>query len=185
MPLGPSFEGVLQAARVGAEWAWTQIYRDLSPVVLRYLRAQGAKEPEDLLGEVFVRVVRFLPTFTGDEPEFRAWVFRVARNAFIDSWRREGRRPLEYVPDELLTGVGVVESAETEAMRRLTYERVCVTLGKLSDYQREVIFLRVIVGLSIEEVALVLGRSPGSVKSLQLRGLAALRREISQEAVSE
>lgn len=185
MPLGPNFETVIQAARVGADWAWTQIYRDLSPSVLRYLRARGAKEPEDLLGEVFVSVVRALPTFEGGETEFRAWVFKCARNSFIDSWRREGRRPVEYVPDELLANVGQAESAESEAMRRHSYERVRAILGGLSDYQREVIFLRVIVGLSIEEVACVLGRSCGSVKSLQSRGLAALRREISREAVSK
>lgn len=185
MPLGPNFDSVLQAARVGADWAWTRIYRDLSPSVLRYLKAQGAKEPEDLLGEVFVSIVRSLSTFAGTETEFRAWVFTCARNRLIDSWRRDGRRPVEYVPDEQLAAAGQAESAESEAMRRLAYERVQATLSRLSVYQREVIFLRVVVGLSIEEVAQVLGRSSGSVKSLQSRGLATLRREISREAVSK
>jgi RNA polymerase sigma-70 factor (ECF subfamily) len=185
VPLGPNFESCLQAARVGADWAWTQIYRDLSPSVLRYLRAQGAKEPEDLLGDVFVCVVKSLPTFDGGEPEFRSWVFKCARNSLIDSWRRAGRRPVVYVPDELLGSAGQADSAEAEAMRRLAYERVRATLGKLSRHQCEVIFLRVVAGLSIEEVAHVLGRSSGSVKSLQSRGLAALRREISREAVSK
>jgi RNA polymerase sigma factor (sigma-70 family) len=183
--LGSNFEGVLQAARLGADWAWTQIYRDLSPSVLRYLRAQGAKEPEDLLGDVFLCIVRAIATFEGTEPEFRAWVFKCSRNALIDSWRREGRRPVEYVPSELLVGAGEADSAEAEAMRRLAYDRVQATLGTLSRHQREVIFLRVVAGLSIDEVAIVLGRSPGSVKSLQSRGLATLRREISREAVSK
>jgi RNA polymerase sigma-70 factor (ECF subfamily) len=185
MPLGSNFETVLQAARVGADWAWAQIYRDLSPSVLRYLQAQRAKEPEDLLGEVFVCVVRSLPTFEGGEADFRAWVFKCARNCLVDSWRRDGRRPVEYVSEELLTGIGQAESAEAEVVRRVAYERVRVTLGRLSDRQRDVIFLRVIVGLSIEEVACVLGRSCGSVKSLQSRGLARLRREMSREAVSK
>lgn len=185
MSLGPNFETLLQAARLGADWAWTEIYRDLSPSVLRYLRAQGAREPEDLLGEVFLSVVRSLPTFSGAEQDFRAWVFTCARNVLIDAWRREGRRPIEYVPDELLGGTGQAESAEAEAMRRLAYERVRVALDRLSDHQREVIFLRVIVGLSIDEVARVLDRSSGSVKSLQSRGIAALRREISRRPVSK
>lgn len=185
MPLGPNFESVLQAARVGADWAWAQIYRDLSPSVLRYLRAQGAKEPEDLLGEVFVCIVRSLPGFTGDESDFRAWTFTCARNCLIDAWRRDGRRPLEYVPDEILMSAAESDSAEAEVMRRLAYKRVVATLATLTSHQREIIFLRIVVGLSIDEVARVLGRSSGSVKSLQSRGLAALRREISREAVSK
>jgi RNA polymerase sigma-70 factor (ECF subfamily) len=185
MPIGPNFETMLQAARVGSDWAWTQLYRDLSPAVLRYLRARGAKEPDDLVGEVFVTVVRSLPTFSGGESEFRAWVFTCARNLLVDSWRRDGRRPVEYVPDELLPEVGDNRSAEAEALHRMASESVRSTLERLSPHQREVIFLRVVVGLSIEEVARVLGRSPGSVKSLQSRGLATLRRETSREAVSK
>jgi RNA polymerase sigma-70 factor (ECF subfamily) len=185
MSLGPNFETVLQAARLGADWAWTQIYRDLSPSVLRYLRAHGAREPEDLLGEVFLSVVRALPTFGGAEQDFRAWVFKCARNVLIDAWRREGRRPVEYVPDELLADAGQAESAEGEAMRRLAFERTRVALNRLSEHQREVIFLRVIVGMSIDEVAKVLDRSSGSVKSLQSRGIATLRREFLRKPVSK
>lgn len=184
MPLGPDFDSMLQAARVGAEWAWAGIYRDLAPIVLRYLRAQGSAEPEDLLGEVFVSVVRKLPTFQGEEPEFRAWVFTIARNALIDAWRRDGRRPVDYVADPLLLDARQVLSAEDDAMRRLAHERVSATLGRLSPHQREVVFLRVIAGLSIDECARVLGKRPGAVKSLQARGLAAIRREILRGAVS-
>lgn len=58
--LGETFSGTFAAARVGAEWAWATIYRDLSPVVLGYLRARRATEPEELTGEVFLQVVRDL-----------------------------------------------------------------------------------------------------------------------------
>lgn len=75
MSLGVNFPSVLDAARTGAEWAWTAIYRDLSPAVLRYLRARGAREPEDVLGEVFLQVVRSISHFSGEEHDFRAWVF--------------------------------------------------------------------------------------------------------------
>lgn len=185
MSLGPNFDSVLQAARVGAEWAWVQLYRELSSPVLRYLRANGAREPEDLLGEVFVHVVKSLPSFEGSECEFRAWVFKTARNIHIDAWRREGRRPVEYRSDALQDCIGESESAEALVLRRLAYDRVQTTLARLSRHQREVIFLRIIAGLSIEEVANVLGKSPGAVKSLQSRGLCALHREISRGAVSE
>lgn len=181
--IGTSFDSVLQAARVGAEWAWTQLYRDLSPAVLRYLRAHGASEPEDLLGEVFVQVVTKVSAFEGSETEFRAWVFTIARNQTIDAWRRAGRRPVDYVPMELLE-VGESQSAEADALRRLAYRRVSATLAELSPEQRDVIFLRIIAGLSIEQVARMLGKKPGAIKALQSRGLAAIRRNISREAVS-
>jgi RNA polymerase sigma-70 factor (ECF subfamily) len=74
-PFGESFQDLLEAARAGGEWAWTLIYRDLAPTVLGYLRAEGAHEPEDLLCEVFLHVVRGINTFEGDEDGFRSWVF--------------------------------------------------------------------------------------------------------------
>lgn len=185
MSLGDNFDNVLQAARVGAEWAWVELYRDLSPSVLRYIRAHGAKEPEDVLGEVFVGVVRSLASFNGNESAFRAWVFRSARNAIIDSWRRNSRQPIVFMSDDMIIDTGSADSAEAEVMQRLAYDKVMRVLSKLTEHQREVVFLRVLVGLSVEEVAQVVGKSSGSVKALQVRGLAALRREISREAVSK
>ncbi len=184
MVLGPNFDGVLQAARLGAEWAWTQIYRDLSPAVLRYLTAQGAENPEDLLGELFLRIVQALPTFEGDEQRFRAWVFTCARNLMRDAWRRSRRAPIEYMSHDLLAEIGGNDSTESETARREAYERVQKVLSRLTPEQRDVVFLRIIVGLSIEEVTHVLSKSPGSVKSLQSRALASIRRAISKEAVS-
>lgn len=185
MAIGPEFPTVLQAARVGAEWAWTVLYRDLSPQVLRYLNGQRVRDPEDRLGDVFVSVVRSIDTFEGGESDFRAWVFRCARNAVIDSWRRDGRRPLDLVPDEELHGAVTTLSAEDDALGGLELASVRTMLDRLSDRQREVIFLRVVVGLSIDECAAVLRRTPGSVKSLQLRGLATLKRIFFGEAVSK
>jgi RNA polymerase sigma-70 factor (ECF subfamily) len=184
--LGPNFESILQAARVGAEWAWTAIYRDLAPSVLRYLRARGASDPEDLLGETFVKVVRSLASFEGGEAEFRAWIFTLARNGLIDEWRRDGRQPVEFLSsDALLAVCGDTPSAEACLLQKQAYERVSSVLSSLSEAQRDVVFLRVIAGLSIEECARVLGKRPGAVKSLQLRGLAAIRREMSPKAVSK
>lgn len=182
--LGTNFESVLQAARLGADWAWTAIYRDLAPDVLRYVRVQGASEPEDVLGEAFLSVVRRLENFEGGESEFRAWVFTIARNSLIDAWRRDGRRPVDYVAPDTLPPVGETSSAEEDVLRRDSYDRVVATLSRLSAQQREVVFLRLVVGLSIEETARVLSNTTGAVKSLQSRGLAAIRREISKEAVS-
>jgi len=182
--IGHNFGTVLQAARLGAEWAWTDLYRDLSPTVLRYLRAHGATEAEDALGEVFVSVVSKLAEFEGGEQQFRAWVFTIARNRIIDQRRRNARRPVEYVAPEFLYNSVHAEDTETVALRRIEYERVYAVLSRRTFEQRDVLFLRVIACLPIDEVARVLGKQPGAVKSLQRRGLDAIRREISEEAVS-
>lgn len=179
------FAAVLAAARLGAEWAWSTVYRDLSPTVLRYLKAHGAHEPEDLLGDVFVQVVRKFSDFTGGERDFRAWVFTIARNRLTDEWRRDSRRPLDYVPDEVLTGCATeVGNAEDDAMRRIADQRVRAIIEQLSPDQRDVLFLRLLAGFTIEEVASVVGKRPGAVKALQARGVAAIRREISRKGVT-
>lgn len=185
MAIGMEFPSTLQAARLGAEWAWSRIYRDASPAVLRYLRAHGTADAEDLLGDTFVQVVRRIATFDGStEEQFRAWIFAIARNRMMDEWRRSARRPVEYLPPELLPDAASVDDTEVSAARRMAHQRVVATLELLSPDQRDVIFLRVIAGLPIEQVARILGKKPGAVKSLQNRGFAAIRRMSSEEAVS-
>jgi RNA polymerase sigma factor (sigma-70 family) len=178
------FPSVLAAARVGAEWAWTLIYRDLSPRVARYLRAHAAPEPDDILGDVFVQVVKGLPAFEGDHDEFRAWVFAIARNRMVDVWRRDRRRPVDPASDDLSSRSFLGGDAEDEALVSLSDANVRAIVAKLSPDQRDVLFLRVLVGLPVQDVAAVVGKTTGAVKSLQSRALAAIRRQISHGAVS-
>lgn len=184
MAIGLNFPSVLLAARQGADWAWTEIYRDLAPTVLRYLQAHGARDAEDVLGETFVQIVRRLPDFEGGEIEFRAWVFTIARSRAVDQWRYHERRPVEFGSDDEEHERAGVDDTEATALGRLSYERVMRALEKLTPQQRDVIFLRIIAGLPIEQVAAIVEKPPGAVKSLQSRGLAAIRKEISGEAVS-
>jgi RNA polymerase sigma factor (sigma-70 family) len=184
VPSESDFEPLLSAARQGAEWAWTAIYREYSPAVLRYLRGRGAREPEDLLGEVFLQVVRNLPSFSGREREFRTWVFMIARNRLVDEWRSGQRNLVDSVPQDVLVEVAGAAHGEDEAMRRLTDAQVLAILDCLTVDQRDVLFLRFFALLTIEEVATVIGKRPGAVKALQSRALATLRREISKKAVS-
>lgn len=182
--IGQAFAQVLSAARLGEEWAWTCLYRDVAPVVLRFLRARGAPDPEDLLGDVFVRVVRKIGTFDGVEEEFRAWVFTIARNRLVDRRRQESRRPVECEADLIPEVSAAPDDTEGEVAARLGDERVRKALERLTPDQRDVLLLRIIADLPIEEVATVLGKPTSAVKSLQHRGLAALRRFSVEEDVS-
>ena len=174
-PLGTSFEPVLVAAQAGAEWAWTSLYRTVAPSVRGYLAANGSDDPDNLLGEVFLQLARHIATFSGDESDFRGWVFTIARNRLRDEHRRRRRRPVELVAD-----VPEVAGRDDVSGGLLTQEALAL-LDSLTPEQRDVILLRVFADLSLEEVARIVGRPVGAVKALQHRGLTALRKKLSDD----
>jgi RNA polymerase sigma factor (sigma-70 family) len=182
--LGVRFDQVVAAANAGGEWAWRELYRSAAPAVDRYLRARGVPDAEDLVGETFVRVVRHLGRFAGDEPDFRAWVFAIARNLVVDAARRNTRRPADATPAATLHALAPVGDAEDDAMGELATAEVIRILSQLTEDQRDVLLLRIVGDLSVSQVAGIVGRSEGAVKMLQARGLASLRRTGSGEAVT-
>lgn len=184
MALGQHFDEILTGARAGGDWAWEAIYRDLAPPVLGYLRARGARDPEDLAGEVFLQLVRDLSRFHGDERQFRAWAFTVAHHRLIDDQRYRGRRPIEEELNELVEPYDPAADIEQQVLGRLSRMDLNRIIGRLSQSQQSVILLRVLGDLTIEEVARVLGKRSGAVKALQRRALAAIKRELSREGVT-
>jgi RNA polymerase sigma-70 factor (ECF subfamily) len=178
MTLGNDFDSILLAARSGAEWAWSRLYSDLAPTVLRYLRSRGTADPEDLTGEVFLQVVRRLDQFHGSEAEFRSWVVTIAHRRSIDAHRAKTRRPVDPIDDAAMAAIAGVVDVQTEALGNLANREMLRALAGLSQDQRDVLFLRILAGLSIAEVAAAVGKSPGAVKSLQSRAVGALRRRM-------
>jgi RNA polymerase sigma-70 factor (ECF subfamily) len=181
MRTGLPFDDVLAAAQAGAGWAFEVLYRDLSPSVTGYLRLHGAAEPDDLASETFLGVFTGLGGFHGDEEALRSWVFTIAHRRLIDDWRRRSRRP--QVTDEAgdLT-VYPGGDAEDDALVRVGTDDVHRLCAGLPDDQRSVLLLRVLADLTVEQIASVLGRSVGSVKALQRRGLRALRERIEKSS---
>jgi RNA polymerase sigma factor (sigma-70 family) len=187
MTLGPGFEQVLAAARQGAGWAFTRLYEGLAPSVAGYARAQGAADPDELTSEVFLAAFTTLSSFSGNESQFRSWVFTIAHRRVIDDRRARTRRPPPRSLEEERGGPyrgGTVASAEDAALDALGMDRIRHVLDRLAPDQRDVIALRVIADLSVEQVASALGKQPGAVKALQRRALASLRRHLAAEGVS-
>ena len=174
------FNALLGAAREGSEAAWAEIFGDLAPAVLGYLRSNRAPDPEDCLGEVFLQVARDLGGFEGDQRSFRAWAFTIAHHRMIDARRHAARRPVEFVP-ETPEPRGAADDAAEEALARIGAEQVQRVLAELTPDQREVLLLRVIGDLTIEEVARAMGKRSGAVKALQRRALAAVRRALGRK----
>ena len=178
------FTSLLESARQGSEAAWQEIYDGLAPVVLGYLRANGAPDPEDILSEVFLQVARDIPRFDGEEPGFRSWVFTIAHHRLIDARRHSARRPVELSAEPPEPRERADDAAD-EALARLGVEDVRRVLETISDEQRAVLLLRVVGDLSIEDVAKAVGKRPGAVKALQRRGLAAVKRELAKRAAAD
>jgi RNA polymerase sigma factor (sigma-70 family) len=181
--IGERFDDVLTAAQVGAAWALQRLYEDLSPVVAGYLRSQGLRDVDDHASEVFLGAFRNLGSFTGDEAAFRSWLFTIAHRRVVDERRRRGRRgepdPLE-VDDDLLGG-----DAEIEAVDALGGIWVREALAELTDEQRQVVTLRILGGLSVDEVAAIVGKRPGAVRVLQHRAIERLRRALERGRISD
>ena len=147
-----------------------EVYRRLAPAVLGYLRAQRAPDPEDLLGEVFLQVARDLPRFRGDDDAQRRWVFTIAHNRLLDARRRAARRPQ-------MARVPLPEVASPPPAEPLDPELVAA-LDTLTAEQREVVVLRFVADLSLDDVARITRRKVGAVKALQHRALETLARQL-------
>ena len=182
---GTEFDPVLEAAKTGACWAVARIYEWLSPAVAGYLQAQGADDAEDLTSEVFLRVFCGCRSFSGGEAQFRAWVFTIAHSRLIDARRAKNRSPeMGVLEEECCDGRGpAAAGAEEEALDRLAVEEIHHLLDGLTSDQRDVLALRLVTQMSVEEVATVLAKPPGAVKALQRRALATLRRRLAPGAV--
>ena len=174
-PVG--FEKVLAAAQQNAGWALTRLYESLAPAVVGYMRSQGIHDAEDLTSDVFVAVLSRTRSFSGSEAQFRKWVFTIAHHRIVDERRKNGRAPhVEPIDRADVAARQAPGGAEDEALGRLGTEQVRALLAALTPDQRDVLVLRVIAGMSVDEVAGTLDKRPEAVKALQRRALAALRR---------
>ncbi len=182
MESGDNLDLALAAAQANAEWGWNGLYRNLAPSVTGYLRAQGAAEPEDLAADVFLQAVKAVKRFEGNGAAFRSWIFCIAHNKLIDDSRYRRRRPVEPVADPAPGAAPV--AVEDQVLKHLAEDRVKELLNRLTIDQRDVLLLRIVGGLTVDEVARALGKNPPAVKALQRRGLACLKREISLQTVS-
>lgn len=170
--IGQDFPQVLAAAQEGADWAWSQLYHSVAAPLASFAKAKGAPEPEDVVGEVFHDVARNINSFVGNESNFRSWVFGIAYNRLVDQWRKRGRRK------EPTHAPHTVESAETTAMSMTVDSAAFQALADLTDQQRNVMILRVVADLSVDEVAEALQVKPNAVKALQHRALKQLRKKL-------
>ena len=176
-------DAAVAAARRGEEWAVNELFRAIQPGLLRYLARQAPGSAEDLAAETWLAAARLLPSFEGSGRDFRAVMFSIARRRLVDQFRGSARRPrLVALFDE----AGPVEQDPADrTVAALDAQRaVDALVGTLPSDQAEVILLRVVADLSVDEVARIMGRTPGSVRVLQHRALRRLAQQSEARGVT-
>jgi RNA polymerase sigma-70 factor (ECF subfamily) len=182
-PEPPLLESLLRAAVAGEPRARERLLAEIHPLVLRYCRARlGRQETlmgsaDDVAQEVCLAVVNALPGYTLRGLSFRAFVYGIAAHKVTDAFRAIGRNrsePVADIPDAPLAH----EGPEFHLLQVELTERLGVLLHLLTPRQREVLVLRIAVGLSAEETAHAVGSTPGAVRVTQHRALNRLRRKL-------
>jgi RNA polymerase sigma-70 factor (ECF subfamily) len=150
------------------------VYRTYAPQVLGYLTARGVEDPEAAMQEVFLSVLPRLHSVQGGSAGLRTFLFSVAHARMVDDHRRQRRAParLSFEPG---LDARQDESAESEALHRLSPQEVRRLLDGLAEDQRDVLALRLVAGLTVEQTAAAMGKSAGAVKQLQRRAILKLR----------
>lgn len=184
-----AFTRALDAARsgesLGFEWLWHRFSRQ----VAAFARLQGSDDPEGIANDVFAAAFGQISTFQGSTSGFVSFVFAIARNKINDEHRKRRRRVITSALEggsldrERLEAASAVHSAETDALAGLAPE-TAEAMRRLTAEQREIVFLRLVADLPIEEVAHLTDRTVGAVKAMQHRALASMRKEILRGAVS-
>lgn len=171
---------LLERAREYDPTAIAEVYDRYSLRIYNYIyhRLGNANVAEDLTATVFVRMLEAIRSSKAWRTSFSGWLYRIAHNLVVDHFRggqSDKNVPLEDWP------LASSEHPADVAERSLTQQRLRAAISQLTDAQSLVITLKFIEGMSNAEVAGVMGKTEGAVKSLQFRGLAALRRLVDEE----
>jgi RNA polymerase sigma-70 factor (ECF subfamily) len=170
-----ALDDALRRARAGDESGFVELWKELQPRLLRYLRVRSGTAYEDVAAETWLHVVRDLPSFIGNAAGFRAWLFTLARHRAIDAARAAAVRPMVLVPDVIETGrQPVTAAAETDALEHISTAQALELVASLPPEQAEMVMLRVVAGLDVAAVAQIVGKSSGAVRVSVHRGLRAL-----------
>jgi RNA polymerase sigma-70 factor (ECF subfamily) len=175
-----TLDRLVQEAKRGDPQAFARIFDEYAAPIHRFIasRVNRPSDAEDLTQLVFVKALEALPRYEARGIPFGGWLFRLARNAIIDQLRTR-RDHLSLVT--AMTRETEDAGPEATATLRDDLQRVARAMADLTDDQREVIELRFFAGLSVSEAAVAMGRQEGTIRGLQFRAIASLRRSLGIE----
>ncbi len=184
------FDVLVSAAVAGERAAVEGVLRWIRPLVLRYCRARvGNREKtfasaDDVAQEVCLAVLKALPSYRDQGRPFLAFVYGIAAHKVAAARRSAARNPTEPVP-ELPDTPELADSPETQVMQGESAEWMAKLLDTLTDRQRDIVILRVVVGLSAEKTAAAVGTTSGAVRVSLHRALNQLRSAVASRDSSD
>lgn len=167
---------LVSLAKQGDVQAFGQIYDEFVKRMFKFVRlkVQNQQEAEDLVQEVFVKAYKGLPSLKMENLNFSAWLYRVASNTVNDYFRKKYRTPEMTSIDESFD-ITDGYSLEEEAAINSDLEIVRAALNNLPPQYKQVLELRFVQDLTLDETAAVLNKSNLSVRLAQFRALKKLK----------
>ncbi|MFQ5946257.1 MAG: sigma-70 family RNA polymerase sigma factor [Anaerolineae bacterium] len=180
----PDEQRLIQRAQADDPEAVSRLYRRHVESIYRYIHLRVGRQDlaEDLTGDVFVRALEALRTYEYRGVPFSAWLYRIAHDRVVDYYRREARREEDVLVEE-------PEDAErgpaSTLEAGLARDRLGAALRRLTPDQQMVISLKFGEDMTNAQVAELMDKTEGAVKSLQHRALASLKRFMDEERSGE
>ncbi|MGV9824410.1 MULTISPECIES: sigma-70 family RNA polymerase sigma factor [unclassified Gordonia (in: high G+C Gram-positive bacteria)] len=182
---GVELDHAVRAAAQGDRGALTSVLESVQEPVLRYCRGRiGVGErhlfsADDVAQEALMAVMTALPRYRDQGRPFMAFVYGIASHKVADAMRVAGRMKADPVEDVPEVG-SIVGGPEQKALEADASREMRELLALIPERQREVLILRLVVGLSAEETAEAVGSTPGAVRVAQHRALAKLKEEMKR-----
>ncbi len=142
-----------------------------------FYRTGNASEAEDLTARVFHRALGRISAYQNKGVPFSAWLYRIAHN-LVANWHRDNSRRHEVPLDDRLNLVQRTDHPEQTLVMNQELENLLVVIRKLSSERQQLVILKFVEHLSNAEIAVIMGRSEGAIKSLYHRTLLSLRDEM-------
>lgn len=178
------FDPVVAAARSGDSHALEELFRELQPRLLRFLRSMEDRAADDLAAETWLAVASGISRFVGNWAEFRAWVFAIGRKRLADHRRTAVRRRTDAVDCEVFAHEQAEDAPEEETIDKISGQQAASLIASaLPGEQAEVLLLRVLADLDVDQVASIMQRSPNWVRVTQHRAVANLAKRLGSKIV--
>lgn len=149
---------------------WQPVFR------LIYNKIGNEDDAKELAQETFMKAFRSLPRYKILDVSFKSYLGRIAINLVNDFWRKKGRTPkIVSIAEYQEPMVDTAEKPEEYTLRLERQEQLISLIESLPEEQRQAVKLRIILGLSVRDTALRMGKTEAAIKMLQQRALRSLR----------
>lgn len=181
IPIEITAENAIQLARFGNSEAFSFLYNQNVNRIYNYIfyRVGSEDDAEDITSRVFYRAFGHIQTYEDKGIPFSAWLYRIAHN-LIANWHRDKQRRKEISLDDQPELPHRVDLPETWIEKKQEMELLLKGIRRLAPDRQQLILLKYLEDLSNAEIAVIMGRTEGAIKSLYHRALMSLKDEMAK-----